>query len=81
MFPAREGERAGKGELEGAGEREAMGRKHNDTNYPITAAVAESAALQQGAGASAPSSHTGLGPLWPTPLPLQPVSSWWPVRT
>ena len=31
-----------------------MGRKHNDTNYPITAAVAERAALQQGAGASRP---------------------------
>lgn len=33
------------------------------------------------AGASAPSSHPGLGPLCPTPLPLQPVSSWWPVRS
>lgn len=40
-----------------------MGRKHNDTNYPITAAVAERAALQQGAGASRPLPTLTV---WPT---------------
>lgn len=45
-----------------------MGRKHNDTNYPITAAVAERAALQQGAGASRPLPTLTV---WPT-LPHAP---------